>query len=216
MEAILAIATILGGITAIWYFWDKAKERWLTEKPVVPRLSNAEKVKKREELRLDFEDAFSKMRAKKLSSDVIIHDVGRVDDYPNTNEEEKGISSWFKVGLLETYHRGIKVGIRVGTLIETEKGLRFVDHRNKEEGNVKAWLVGEIPFESIESVNWGGDEYYNQPHFFCHFEHESEPYERLIFCQERELDRGITYFSEIAEFKEVHKLSQEAGVENFA
>lgn len=216
MEAVLEIATILGGITAIWYFWDKAKAKWFTEKPDTPRLSNAEKVKKRDQLRLVFEDAFSKIQAKKLTSDAIIHDVDRVNDYPNTSEEEQGISSWFKVGLFETYHRGVKVGLRVGTLIETEKGLRFVDHKNKEKGNVKAWLVGEIPFESIESINWDGDEYYNQPHLFCHFEHNSKPYERLIFCQERELGHGMTYFSEIAEFKEVQKLSKEAGVEYFA
>jgi hypothetical protein len=30
MEIVLAIATILGGITAIWYFWDKAKAKWFT------------------------------------------------------------------------------------------------------------------------------------------------------------------------------------------
>ncbi|MET0008407.1 MAG: hypothetical protein ABW124_13025 [Candidatus Thiodiazotropha sp. 6PLUC9] len=216
MEIILAVATILGGITAIWYFWDKVRDKWFKEKTTTPRLSNAEKVRKREELRPIFEEAFLKMRSSDFKSDAIIHDVDRVDSYPNTSDEEDGISPWFRVGLLDTYHRGIKVGLRIGSLIDTDEGLRFADHKHKEKGNVKAWLVGEIPFESIESVNWEGDEYYSKPHLFCHFEHEAEPYERLVFCQERELGNGMTYFSEIADYQKVYELSQKAGVEYFA
>jgi hypothetical protein len=215
MEIILAIATILGGITAIWFFWDKICQWWSRKNNIPPRLSNTNKIEKREKLRPIFEEAFSKIRAKKLTSDVIIRDVDRVDSYPDTTDEV-GISPWFKVGLLETYHRGIKVGLRIGTLTETEEGLRYTNHEKEKKGTIKAWLVGEIPFESIESINWSGDEYYDQPQIYCHFEYGSEPYERLVFCQERELGYGMTYFSEIADYEEVSKLSSKVGVEYFA
>ena len=45
-----------------------------------------------------------------LRPDVIIRDVLRIDDYPELSEK-KGISSWFKVGLLDTYDRGILLGL---------------------------------------------------------------------------------------------------------
>jgi hypothetical protein len=32
MEVLLAVATLLGGIAAVWYFWDKGAERWVGRK----------------------------------------------------------------------------------------------------------------------------------------------------------------------------------------
>lgn len=43
MEILLAIATILGGITALWFFWDKISNRWFSGKDTDPRLTNSEK-----------------------------------------------------------------------------------------------------------------------------------------------------------------------------
>ncbi|WP_077343060.1 hypothetical protein [Pseudocolwellia agarivorans] len=210
MELILGFATILGGITAIWFFWDKFKPN------KVVRLTNSEKVTKREELRVIFEDKLLEIKANKLTSDIILRDVDRVDLYPETSDDE-GISSWFRLGLLETYHRGIRVALRIGSLVEVENGYRFRDYVNGEDGDLKVWMVGEIPFESIESINWSGDGYYGQPHIYCHFEHDQgEPYERIVFCEERELQPGMRYFSEIADFKDVYKNSSEIGLENFA
>ena len=42
---------------------------------------------------------------------MIVRDVDRVDDYPDGDTKGKGISAWFKVELLGTYHRGIEVGL---------------------------------------------------------------------------------------------------------
>src|SRR4051794_33895888 len=46
----------------------------------------------------------------KLRRDVIIRDMKRVDSYPETSDR-KGISAWFRAGLVDTYHRGILVGL---------------------------------------------------------------------------------------------------------
>ena len=178
--------------------------------------SPAEKVKHRETLRKEFEGELTEMRAKKLRSDVIIRDVDRVDGYPNTSDEETGISSWFRLGMLETYTKGVKVLLQIGNLTQTEGGLRYTDHKAGEKGDIKAFLIGEIPFDSIVAVNWEGDEYYYFPHIYCHFNHEGEPYERLIFCEKVDMGNGHTYYKEIAEYAEIRKASEESGVEYFA
>jgi hypothetical protein len=177
--------------------------------------SAADKIKHREALRKEFENKLSEIWAKKLRSDVIIRDVDRVDGYLNTNEDEIGISAWFRVGLLETYTRGVRVLLRIGMLTQTDNGLRFTDYKAGEKGEIKAFLIGEIPFDSIVTVNWEGDEYYNFPHIYCHFDHEGEPYERVILCEKVDMGHGHTYYKEIAEYDEIRKESKESGIEYF-
>lgn len=177
--------------------------------------SPAEKVKHREGLRKEFEKELSEIKAKKLRSDIIIRDVDRVDGYPNTKEEETGISAWFRLSLLETYTKGIKVLLNIGMLVETDHGLRFADYKAGEKGDIKAFLVGEIPFDSIVTVNWDGDEYYYFPHIYCHFNHEGEPYDRLILCEKIDMGHGHTYYKEIAEYGEIRKVSEKAGIVYF-
>ena len=83
----------------------------------------------------------------------------------------------------------------------------FRDYKSRESAPVKAWLVGEIPFETIEEVNWSGDEYYPYPHIFCHFDNGTEPYERLVLCDKREVGEGLEYFKELAAYAAVEKAS---------
>jgi hypothetical protein len=54
---------------------------------------------------------------KNLEEDVIIRDVRRFDNYPETTNK-RGISPWFRAGLVDTYHRGILVG-RWGKLVKS-------------------------------------------------------------------------------------------------
>ncbi|HXF96026.1 MAG TPA: hypothetical protein VNI61_07965, partial [Gemmatimonadales bacterium] len=58
--------------------------------------------------------------------EAIVRDVRRVDAYPQVDDERKGISPWFRVGLLGTYHRGLQVGLRIEALKydQTERGWR--------------------------------------------------------------------------------------------
>ena len=74
-----------------------------------------------------------------------------------------------------------------------------------------AYLIGYIPYESIVSVNWDGDEYYGHPHIFCHFEYAGQPYERLAFCERRELSHGQEYFSELEDQDRVRLTSEKFG-----
>lgn len=52
----------------------------------------------------------------KLIMDVIIRDMERIDSYPESSDKNKGISPWFKAGLMGTYHKGIQVGLNWGVI----------------------------------------------------------------------------------------------------
>jgi len=80
-------------------------------------------------------------------TEAIIRDVKRVDEYPNVDDKSKGISPWFRVGLLGTYHRGIMVGLRIVGLKfdDVEKTLRGYDRKCGEEPDLNAYLVAGFP-----------------------------------------------------------------------
>lgn len=150
--------------------------------------------------------------------EAIIRDVKRVDSYPDVDDKKKGISPWFRVGLLGTYHRGLQVALRIEELIydEGEEGWRYSNYKQNEESEINAYLVGLIPFERIVSIDWDGDEYYYIPHIYCQFRGKhKEPYEDIIFCEKRQLDRHV-YYSEIAKHEDVVKLSKKLKTGYFA
>lgn len=138
-----------------------------------------ELAKHNEKFRREFEAEIQKRNARKLRRDVIIRHLNRIKEYPNINVKNKGVSSWFRAGLLETYHRGIKVSLGIEELIEEADGYRKFSGDEKSSDNIKAFLVGKIPYEYIESVNFDGDEFYGFPHIFCHYANKGEPYEEL-------------------------------------
>src|SRR5207253_9654577 len=53
---------------------------------------------------------------------------------------------------------------------------RFTDVAAGERGEMKVVLLGTIPYDHIDSVDWDGDEYYGFPHIYCFFAHKKEPY----------------------------------------
>jgi hypothetical protein len=166
--------------------------------------SNVEIIHHREKLRKESEIFFAKLPNDYLPS-VIIRDIDRIDDYPNVEDENEGegISSWFKLALLETYARGIKVVLRISELTLCENGLRHTKYNEGEKGDVKAFLIGEIPYDSIVTVNWDGDDYYSSPHIYCHFNQNGEPYEKLVFCEKTDMGNGHYYYKEISDYETV-------------
>lgn len=179
-------------------------------------LTPGELVKHSEELRKLFKDEIYKCRAEKLRKDVIIRHVNRMDSYPEVDEKKKGISPWFRAGLLDTYHKGILVGLRFGTLTVGPDGYQYTNYKDGQEGDIKVYLVGKIPYAYIEGVNFDGDEYYYFPHIFCHYANKGEPYEELVFCEAVDMGDGHTYYKEVATYNEVEKNSAGTGVKYFA
>jgi len=164
--------------------------------------SNSDRLKHRERFRQILQGEIYDRRAKELRQDVIVRDVDRSDTYPDS-DDSKGISSWFRVGLIDTYDKGIRLGLRYGGLKECEGGYRFVDFVNEEESDRTVLLIGDVPYDSIAEVNLDGDEFYNFPHIYCHFDFGGEPYERLWFAERKELTETHPYFEKVAEYDEV-------------
>ena len=168
-------------------------------------LTAAEIVKLRHQWKAEFETNICERRNKGLPTDVIIRDMKRVDKYPDISENAKGISPWFRVGLMGTFHRGIQVGLNWETLIydDHSKKWRYPNLKAGEAGRLKVILLGLIPYESIEVVDWDGDEYYGFPHIYCYFNaKKKEPYERLVYCEQKYLN-NIPYYTEVVEFSSV-------------
>ena len=174
-----------------------------SKKRLNERFSPGQLIQHRERLRKEFQEEIYKCRAKNLRQDVIVRHVDRVDNYPNIDKDEKGISPWFRVSLLDTYKKGIVLGLRIGSLKKCENGYRFTNYKAGEKGDVTAILMGDVPYESIEAVNFEGDEYYYFPHIYCSFDFNDEPYERLWFCEKIDQPHGHPYFKELASYESV-------------
>lgn len=178
-----------------------------------------EKLSLRDKWKPIFETWLLDRRKANYRSDVIIRDVRRFDKYPDSNPEEKGISSWFRLGLMDTYHGGILVGLRWERLIqisdETYRVAKFEEYADGNDPGIKVILAGRIPYHLIQSVDFEGDEYYGFPHIFCHFSMKGEPYESVEFHEKRQIeDFSKPYFVQIGEYKKVRKESLKAGVKH--
>ena len=193
------------------FFWSVVKKKKKRQ------LSEIEVVQLRQKWKNEFEQKILETRVSELSKDVIIRDVKRIDSYPD-GDKKKGISSWFRLSLLATYHRGIQVLLRIGRLTKDPNSgkWRYTNYKAGEPGDFKVFLIGFIPYENIKAVDWDGDEYYCYPHIYCHFAEKSgEPYEKIAFCEEKFLD-DHPYYTEVVDFKSVHKLSKKFKIDYFA
>lgn len=187
-EPAIGIIMGIGGIAAS--YWPS------------PRLTPGQKIAARDKGRQIFEKFFWENAQTGFKTDAIVHDVSRLDYYPD-NYGGKGISAWFRIGLMGTYHRGVLLGLRWVHIVQQPSG-KWKENTQGTEGT-KVILLGEVPYETIESVNWDGDAYYNKPHLFCHFEHRGEPYERLFYATESRLEHPTIkqppFYTEVAQYE---------------
>lgn len=129
---------------------------------------------------------------------VIIHSI---DDtyYPEVDENDVGISSWFKVELYDFYHNGLEVtlGIVEGIFDKNDNWDIIHYGEPKRKGNYRKenlFMIGRIPYESIIEYDLEGDEFYNCPHIYCDFKNNGEPYEEIVYSIiSKESDKGYTY-----------------------
>jgi hypothetical protein len=95
------VYTLLKDVTSLGIAWLRGR-----------RLTPAEVIRLRGKWKAEFEEQIYQRRKQKLREDVIIRDIKRMDNYPNVDEKSKGISPWFRAGLLGTYHKGVLIGLR--------------------------------------------------------------------------------------------------------
>ena len=195
------------------FFYSVLKDVWGRVAPSRRKLSASQIVELRKKWKAEIEPRIWDSYQKKLRQDVIIRDMKRIDNYPDI-EDKKGISPWFRVGLVGTYHRGIQVGLRWASLTKHTDGerLRHTNFKVGETGEIKAVLIGSISFENIDNIDWDGDEFYAYPHIYCFFSNRKEPYEHLGYYTETTPPRGLPYFTEVASYESVRRISKKLGI----
>ena len=174
------IGPFVKGVEKVWA-WLRGRRGQLT---------NADIVQIRMKWKPQFEARLAECRREKLRRDVIVRDVRRLDGYPKVNEKAKGISPWFRVALVGTYHAGVLLHLGWRTVPTPVLEKLGVENWRQEEpdGQSNTALIGYVPYEQIEAVDWEGDEYYGFPVLYCHFDTKrGEPYERLAYSYRREL-----------------------------
>lgn len=166
------------------------------------KLTPEKKIELRDKWRPIMEEFFLKAARDKYRTDVIVHDVARLDDYPNAKDKGTALSAWFRVGFMGTYQRGVLLGLR-WTYVNQEPNGQWKEYQSGHPaGAIKVMLLAETPFELIESFNPDGDKFYNKPHLYLHFDYSGQPYERLFYGEEDQLFADSpAYYREIAVFK---------------
>jgi hypothetical protein len=190
-------------VSGVWKFWLSLKRR----------LSPQETLKLRSQWKPLFTEWLELHNHKKLRTDVIIRDINRMDSYPKATET-KGSSAWFRSGVIDTYEKGIMLGLGTYALVYDEQKGVYYYPPNGGRGNTKLMFTGFVLFENIQSVDWDGDQYYSYPHIYCYFDgKDKQPYERLSFCERRTLDEH-TYFTEIVPLEEVRRETKRRGIKS--
>jgi hypothetical protein len=174
--------------------------------------SAAQRLERRAKWKPVFEELILDRRRNNTRSDVIIRDVRRMDRYPDT-AKGKGISPWFRVGLVGTYHRGIQVALGLHSLVweDSERSWRLGALLNENSETENGYLIGFIPYDAIDHADLTGDEYYSYPHIYCNFAFKGQPYERVSFCERKELFPGNDFYTELELEERVKLTSQKFG-----
>lgn len=178
--------------------------------------SPQEILERREKWKPLFDDRIHICFSEKLREDVIIRDISRLNDYPET-DDRPGISPWFRAGLIGQYHNGILIGLSWHGLKQTADGKswRFTDYTKQEEPEIQAALVGKIPYANIASVEWRGDEYYSYPHIFCSFRSRGkQPYDEVVLCEKKISSFGKPFYVDLISYENAKKNSKKLGVKH--
>ncbi len=126
------------------------------------------------------------------NGDAIIRELRRKDSYPDVDESLRSTSRWFKVELKGTYHAGIEVFASVENVVIRDGVARRADSDDSQAQG--AYVVGRIPYEAIEGIDWEGDEYYGFTHIYCRFRvgRRRGPYEEAVLyeIEAHELSNG--------------------------
>lgn len=150
----------------------------LGKRRIQARSNSSVEVKKKLALKRKMSDVFS---SRSKGFEVIIHsDQDRL--YPEF-EEGPGISGWFKVETWGMYHDGIQVilALRYAVLSEDKSWSVVPNDRERElDQKLKVYMIGRIPYRNIVGYDLSGDEYYREPHIYCRFSDNGQPYETIV------------------------------------
>jgi hypothetical protein len=220
LESRVTLATSAFAVIALglWWYFDPSSESratfaiavftiiglvFLRVYPIPRHVSPEQVIKLRRKWAKPFDDYFARKAKEGHRTDCIVHDVARMRDYDDFNDEDPKDhrpSSWFRAGLMGTYNHGVLIGFG-WTLIEEIDGKWQENEVLATERAIKVHRIGEVPYETIEHVKFDGDRSYSKPHLFLHYDYNGMPCERFWWGREYQLDEGQPYhFEKIAEY----------------
>jgi hypothetical protein len=132
-----------------------------------------------------------------ISNRVIIHSVDDMT-YPTV---DPNINTWYREHLYNFYHNGIELWLGAtlgGIAIMDNKGYweptNYFDERknNGKYKTIEVKTIGQIPFYNIVDYKLF-DEYYSEPHIYCKFDLNGEPFERIYYRLRGNLDGSGDY-----------------------
>jgi hypothetical protein len=187
------------------------KDAWAAVRGRKRRLTPEQVLDLRQKWKKEIEPKLWERTQEKLRMDVIIRDVKRLDEYPDSRNDKPGrISAWFKVGLSSTYHNGIEVNLGLYGLVKDEAGWRLP--KKGEGGQVTVAMVAAIPYERIEKIDWSGDTFYGNSQVYCHFEGKhGTPYDEMFYGTLEQNPGGPYFYLKVATGEEVEENSRAAG-----
>src|SRR5207249_1609540 len=135
--------------------WQGATKAWKALRGRRRSLAPQDIVGQRMKWKPEFEQHIRATQRQKLRSDVIVRDVRRLDGYPHINEKDKGISSWFRTALVGTYQAGVQLHLGWHYIVQGHLGGWRLPTKDDAQGQrVKVALIGYVPYEQIEGVDW--------------------------------------------------------------
>jgi hypothetical protein len=186
LDEFIAYGKVGWGVVSYLWRWARRNKRNLTPQ---------DRLALRTKWKPTFEQFLLDRRQKKLNQDVIIRDMRRMDHYPG-HSAGRGISSWFRCGLIGTYEKGIMVGLSWEGVVQDIDGVRVIKPGERQQTTLMR--TGFIPYENVESVDWTGDQYYPYPHIYCYFDVKGMPYERIGFA-DRWNTKGYEHYGEVTD-----------------
>lgn len=135
---------------------------------------------------------------------AIIRDLRRLDSYPDIDEKARP-HPWYRVQIKGLFaDRFLEVFFGNYGLIFENGTSSWRLSKGNETPTIPGLLVGRIPLEWIQEINWDGDGFYSFPHFYCTFRRKWGPYKQAVFYREHEgLERPV--YTEIVDYATAKK-----------
>ena len=101
-----------GAVGAAKALFDFCKSAYALARGRRAALSNVQIVECRAKWKRVFDQRLALCQRDNLGRDVTVRDIKRLDEYPNIKDDEKGISPWFRAGLVGTNERSVLLLLR--------------------------------------------------------------------------------------------------------
>ena len=143
--------------------------------------------------------------------------IRNIDDtsYPNCESDESRISNWFRVNIFGLYHNGIEIIVNSRSAVifkDDTWSISNVDKFESDECIIKnLYILGRIPYSAIIDYDLAGDEFYDEPHIYCKYLFNGEPYEDFRYVvpgsvEKKEYSFELSTDNKIENFSKVNKI----------